>query len=134
MVKVNSYRELQVWQESIERVELIYRQVNQFPKDELLGLSQQIKRAAVSVPSNIAEGFMRKGTKEFVQFLHISLGSLGELDTQIEISVRLGFVFSPDIIIAKIEVVRKMLYGLINSLKPKFKSDHRSLATEHYPQ
>jgi four helix bundle protein len=119
MVKVNSYRELQVWQESIERVELIYRQVNQFPKDELLGLSQQIKRAAVSVPSNIAEGFMRKGTKEFVQFLHISLGSLGELGTQIEISVRLGFVFSPDIIIAKIEVVRKMLYGLINSLKPK---------------
>lgn len=63
-----------------------------FPKEEKYGLIAQIRRCAVSIPSNIAEGFMRKGTKEYIQFLYISLGSLGELDTQMEIAVRLNFI------------------------------------------
>ncbi len=79
----------------------------------------KIRRCAVSIPSNIAEGFMRKNTKEYIQFLHIALGSLGELDTQVELSIRIGFIKEEQNLNENITTIRKQLYGLIRVLKEK---------------
>ena len=87
-----SYRDLNVWQNSMNLVEDVYKITANFPKEEKYGLISQIRRCSVSIPSNISEGFMRKSTKEYIQFIYISLGSLGELDTQMEIAVRLKFM------------------------------------------
>jgi four helix bundle protein len=81
-----------VWQKSMTLVTTIYKELKSFPKDELYGLSSQIKRSAVSIPSNIAEGYGRDGTKDYLRFLNISLSSLFELQTQIEISKNLAFI------------------------------------------
>jgi len=80
---VNSYQDLEVWKKSIDFVEQIYRLVKQLPKEETYALSDQMRRAAVSIPSNIAEGANRKTTKEYIQFLYIALGSTAELETQL---------------------------------------------------
>lgn len=80
---MNSHSDLRVWQESMNLVEDIYRLTLLFPKDELFGLTSQIRRSVVSIPSNIAEGAGRSGEKEWTRFLYIALGSLSELDTQI---------------------------------------------------
>ena len=87
-MKVKDYKELLVWQKGIDIVDKIYLATDSFPHDEQYGLSNQMRRAAVSVPSNIAEGFVRQYTKEYVQFLHVPLGSCAELDTQLIISQR----------------------------------------------
>lgn len=78
-----------------------------------------MRRAVVSIPSNIAEGFMRKNTKEYIQFLYIALGSLGELDTQLVLSIRLGYYEENNEIYNKIKVIRKLLYGLVRKLNSK---------------
>ncbi|OGG18508.1 hypothetical protein A2721_01835 [Candidatus Gottesmanbacteria bacterium RIFCSPHIGHO2_01_FULL_47_48] len=88
-MKVTSYKDLIVWQKSIELVVLIYRFTADFPKDELYGLTSQMRRCAVSIPSNIAEGWARKGTGEYINSLSVSDGSAAELDTQLIISQRL---------------------------------------------
>ena len=80
---MNSYQDLEVWKKSIDFVEQIYRLVKQLPKEETYALSDQMRRAAVSIPSNIAEGANRKTTKEYIQFLYIALGSTAELETQL---------------------------------------------------
>ena len=85
---MKTFRDLIVWQKSIDLVTNIYKVTTIFPNEELYGLTSQIRRAAVSIPSNIAEGYGRKATNEFVRFLQISMGSLFELKTQIEISQR----------------------------------------------
>jgi four helix bundle protein len=100
-------------------VETIYKQSANFPKEEIYGLISQIRRAAVSVPSNIAEGAARQGNKEFVQFLYISLSSLSEVETQIMLAKRLGFIENIDTILQNIIRIRKMLNGLIAHLKRK---------------
>lgn len=87
---VQSFRELVVWQKSIQLATAVYRMTQDFPREELYGLSSQIRRCAVSVPSNIAEGQGRNSTKEFRQFLGVARGSNFELQTQIEIARRLG--------------------------------------------
>jgi len=87
--KVKSYRELLVWQKSIELVDEIYKVIKMFPKEETYALCDQLRRSAVSIPSNIAEGQARQHTGEFKQFLFIALGSLAELDTQLVIANRL---------------------------------------------
>lgn len=87
-----TYRKLLVWQKSMVFVTTIYKKVKTFPKEELYGLSSQIKRSAVSVPSNIAEGYGRKGHKDYLRFLNIALSSLFELQTQIEIAHNLQFI------------------------------------------
>ena len=102
-------------------VEYIYQVTNSFPKEEIYSLTSQIRRSSVSVPSNIAEGFMRKNTREYLQFLYIALGSLGELDTQLEIAKRLSYLHDTTKIDADIELVRKQLYSLVNILKQKIK-------------
>ena len=116
--KVKYYRDLQVWQKGIELVKEIYLLTKQFPKEEIYGLSSQIRRASVSIPSNIAEGQARKHTAEFRQFLYIALGSLGEVDTQLEVAIQLSYLSQNDIPKAANLVLelRKMLYSLINKL------------------
>ena len=91
-MKVKDYKDLRVWQKGIELVDDIYIITSDFQKEELYGLSSQMRRAAVSIPSNIAEGFVRKHTKEYKQFLHISLGSCAELETQLIIANRRNYV------------------------------------------
>ena len=86
MGSVNSYQDLEVWKKSIDFVEQIYRLVKQLPKEETYALSDQMRRAAASIPSNIAEGANRKTTKEYIQFLYIALGSAAELETQLIIA------------------------------------------------
>ena len=119
---LKGYRELVVWQKGLELVEEIYRLGNEFPREELYSLKSQIQRAAISVPSNIAEGQARGHNPiEFARFLKIALGSLAEVDTQLELAKRLGYLSgekakSADDLIAE---VRRMLYGLINSLSSR---------------
>jgi four helix bundle protein len=89
---VNSYRDLMIWQHSVELAEQVYRLTQHFPKQEMYGLSVQIQKAAVSVPANIAEGHARDSTKEFLHHLSISLGSLAELETQLILAERLAYI------------------------------------------
>ena len=114
-----SYRDLNVWQNAMNLVEDVYKITANFPKEEKYGLISQIRRCSVSIPSNISEGFTRKSTKEYIQFIYISLGSLGELDTQMEIAVRLKFMESQKEFNEKLLLIRKQLYGLVKSLKTR---------------
>ena len=115
------YKELIVWKRSITLVTDIYQLVKCLPKEELYALSDQIKRCAVSIPSNIAEGSGRNTTKEFIQFLYISLGSASELETQLIIGQNIGFFKDMDNYFQEINEIRRMINGLINSLKNKDK-------------
>jgi four helix bundle protein len=114
-----SYRDLNVWQNAMNLVEDVYKITANFPKEEKYGLISQIRRCSVSIPSNISEGFMRKSTKEYIQFIYISLGSLGELDTQMEIAVRLKFMESQKDFNENLLLIRKQLYGMVKSLKTR---------------
>lgn len=114
---VNSHKDLKVWQESMNLVEDIYKITANFPKEEIYGLRSQIRRAAVSIPSNIAEGAGRKGSAEFCRFLYISLGSISEVDTQLEIAVRLKYIELKDELVNKIYFIKNMLAKLISTLK-----------------
>ena len=89
---IRSYRDLLIWQKSMDLVINVYAQLKHLPSDEVYGLTSQIKRSVVSIPSNIAEGYGRKSKKDYVRFLRIALGSLYELQTQLEITNRLNFV------------------------------------------
>ena len=101
-MNIQSYKELEVWKKSMDLVEICYKITNDFPKEELYGLTNQIRRAAVSIPSNIAEGQSRWSTKEFLRFLSIAKGSLSELETQLIVAQRLNYI-SEDILNKVIE-------------------------------
>ncbi|MFS4415420.1 four helix bundle protein [Maribacter sp. 2307ULW6-5] len=119
MNNIKSHKDLKVWQASMDFVVQVYKLSDDFPKHEVYGLSSQIRRAAVSIPSNLAEGAGRKSNKEFMRFLYISLGSLSEVETQLEIARRLNYI-SEDYFKnnePSIFFIRKMLSGLIKSLK-----------------
>jgi four helix bundle protein len=88
---VKSFRDLDVWRQGLELAELIYKCPAGFPRSEVFGLGSQMRRAAVSIPSNIAEGRARNTSREFLHFLSISRGSLAELETQIELAIRLDY-------------------------------------------
>ncbi len=113
------HHELQVWQEAIGLVEDVYRLTSVFPREELYGLASQMRRAAVSVPSNIAEGAARQSDREFLQFLIIARGSLSELDTQVLIAEKLGYVKNMEPIMQRINKVFGLLGGLIRTLKQR---------------
>ena len=115
---VQSYRELIAWQKSVDLVEEIYRITKCFPKEETYGLTSQMRRAAVSVPSNIAEGQGRSSRGEFCQFLGHAKGSLFELETQVVISARLGYLSSQEAngLLESIHEVGRILSGLLASL------------------
>ena len=114
---MKTHIDLDVWKLSMDLVENIYKLSAQFPKEEMYGLTSQIRRAAVSVPSNIAEGASRQGNKEFIQFLYISLGSLSEVETQLMLSERLQFVENIQPVLNNTITIKKMLNGLITHMK-----------------
>jgi four helix bundle protein len=113
-----NHKDLDVWKESLALAKLIYSVTSRFPKGELFGLTSQMRRCSVSIPSNIAEGAARSSDKEFIQFLYISLGSLTELETQVLLSTDLGFIKEP-LLTEKIQSVRKKIVGLIKYLRTK---------------
>lgn len=116
---MKSHKDLIVYQESLNYVELIYKATTVFPESEKFGLISQLRRAAVSVVSNIAEGAARQSQKEFVHFLYVALGSISEIETQIEISKRLGYIVEIKELQEKNIYIRRMLLKLINSIKTK---------------
>jgi len=118
---VESYKDLQVWQKSMELVKRIYRLTQHFPKEELYGLTSQLRRSAVSIPSNLAEGSSKRSTKEFMRFINISYGSLCELETQILIACDLEYIESQtkNECCEKISEIGRMLNGLLRALNKK---------------
>ena len=116
---MNNFRELIVWQKSIDLVVKIYDVTKNFPKDEKFGLISQMQRAATSIPSNISEGAGRNTNAWFKQFLSISLGSAHELETQIIISNKLGYINEEcqDQLLIELKGIQKMLFSLSNTLK-----------------
>lgn len=115
---IRSYRDLRVWREGMLLAELAYRHTKAFPRDELFGLTAQIRRAAASVPANIAEGYGRENTGNYIQFLRIAQGSCKEVETHALLADRvLEGIASPDALLHQCGVVGKMLHGLIRSLQ-----------------
>lgn len=117
-VKIRNYKDLIIWQDAVDLVEDIYRLTGSFPKDEQYGLVAQARRSTVSVPSNIAEGFMRHHKKEFKQYLFISLASLAEVETQMIIAARLKYISKSvfDSLTQKFNKLNKMVMALIKKL------------------
>jgi four helix bundle protein len=116
---VYAYTDLNVYRISMDLVMDIYKATADFPKDEVYGLISQMRRCSVSIPSNIAEGSGRHSTKEFIQFLFTANASLSELETQVEISRRLGYIPDTAMLVESIKRIRTMLLNLIKSLKNK---------------
>jgi four helix bundle protein len=118
---INSYRDLRVWQAAIALAEACYLLTRQFPKDEMFGMVAQIRRAAASVPANIAEGHGRELTRSFIQYLRIAQGSLKEVETHLLLSQRVGLVSEKDILslMEQCESVGKLMRALIRSLQQK---------------
>lgn len=118
---IKNYHDLAVWAKGRELVKTVYQLTEKFPKEEIYCLSSQLKRAVISVPSNIAEGHSRSGTKDFVNFISIAIGSLAEVETQILLSMDLGFTKESDILTAinKIHELQRMLHSMRTSLKAK---------------
>jgi four helix bundle protein len=118
---MKTHKDLNVWIKGIELVKVIYSLTAQFPQSEQFGLVSQMRRSAVSVPSNIAEGCGRHSDKELIHFLYIMLGSASELETQLIISVELGFISKTDSLFPQelINEIMKMASALINSIKAR---------------
>ena len=116
---MHNFKELRVWQESIRLTEEVYSITSNLPKEEMYGLNSQIRRAVVSIPSNIAEGSGRESKKEFNQFLNISLGSSFELETQLILSENLYYLTKDELIhiYQSLSEIQRMLYGLKKSLR-----------------
>lgn len=119
------HKKMDVWKNSMELAAEIYKVTKNFPKEELYGLTSQLRRAAVSVPSNLAEGAARTGPREFLQFINIAQGSLSEIDTQIELSNMLNFIDNKTFNDIQKRLIRisKQLYGLKRSIKNKIKNN-----------
>jgi four helix bundle protein len=124
-VPVQSYRELVAWQKAMDFTAEVYRVTRKFPKEELYGVTSQLRRAAVSIPSNIAEGQGRQTTGEFRQFLGHARGSLLETETQILLAERLGYLDheTTESLLKQIAEIGRILNGLINSLKGSHRQD-----------
>ena len=112
---LNNHKDLIVWKKAMSLVEILYKITDNFPNNEMYELVNQIRRAAVSIPSNIAEGAARKSNNEFAHFLYVALGSLAELETQLLIAKRLKYI--NDIKEMKLIEIRKMLLGLIKKVE-----------------
>lgn len=118
---MKSHKDLDVWQKSIALITKIYKITGEFPKEEIYGITSQIRRAAVSVASNIAEGAARNHHKEFIQFLSIALGSLAELETQFEVCKNINYLQTHTFeeIDKEIQDIRQMIIGLMRYLRDK---------------
>ena len=115
---MKTHKDLNAWKESIELVVSVYEIAGRFPKHEMFCLTQQLRRAAVSVPSNISEGAARNYKREFIRFLRISMGSLTEVETQVIISWKLRYIEEPEMkaVIGRIYLIRSQIAGLIKSV------------------
>jgi four helix bundle protein len=113
------HKKLNLWSDAVDLAQQIYTVTERFPSNEQFGLTSQVRRAAVSIPSNIAEGAARQTKKEFLNFLHIAKGSLSELDTQIEIARRLEYLDQArwEALDERLERIDRMLSGLVRSLR-----------------
>lgn len=120
-MKVKTYRDLIAWQRSMELVRSVYEATRRWPSDEQYGLTSQVRRAAVSIPSNIAEGFGRRATKDYLRHLGFAYGSLLEAETQLQIASMLGYLPSQarDGLLAQCTECGKILNGLITSLRSR---------------
>ncbi|HGY55478.1 MAG TPA: four helix bundle protein [Caldithrix abyssi] len=116
---MKTYRDLLIWQKSMALVSEVYKLTKSFPNEEMFGLSAQLRKASVSVPSNIAEGYGRNSTKDYVRFLHIAIGSLYEIQTQIEIAFELKYLPSEDF--TRLDKLMKEIERMISSLLRKLK-------------
>ncbi len=118
MTKINSYRDLIVWQKSMSLVTEMYGITQQFPGQEMYGLTNQMRRCSVSIPSNIAEGYGRNSTGDYKRFLQIAVGSLFELQTQIEIAFNLKYLSETTFheLFEKLKELDRMIISLINKL------------------
>ena len=121
MAALKSYQELEVWKKSIDLAEMVYRTSAEFPVEERFGMTSQVRRAATSIPANIAEGAERHGPREFLQFLSIASGSLAETETFLILALRLNLAKSDqiDALLGQSEEVGRMLNGLKRSLRPR---------------
>ncbi len=113
------HKDLRAWQSAMLLVEEIYGLTSTFPKEEMFGLTSQMRRAAISVPSNLAEGSARNGTKELLHFLGIATGSLAELDTQLELAARLGYCAEVSGVQSRLDEVSALTLALMKSLRSK---------------
>jgi four helix bundle protein len=118
---MKTYRDLVVWQKAMKMVQDVYKLTNDFPKEEIYGLTAQIRRCSVSIPSNIAEGYGRKSTQDYLRFLKISSGSLYELQTQLEIAFNLSYMAKEafDLIYETSREIERMMSSLIAKVEPK---------------
>jgi four helix bundle protein len=134
-VTIKKYQELIAWQKAIALVTEIYKASGSFPRDEIYGLTSQLRRAAVSVPSNVAEGQGRATSGEFIQFLCHARGSLFEVETQVIVAHNLSYLSDAqcETLIANISELGRILNGLITSLQNRKKmiASHQPLATGH---
>lgn len=121
MAAIKSYRDLKVWEAAISLAEDVYHISSAFPKSETYGLTQQLRRASVSIPSNIAEGHARTSSKEFLHFISIAFGSLAEVETQLILAMRLGYLKqeNQDLLLSHCGEVGRMLRGLQISISRK---------------
>ena len=126
-MEIHSHKDLKVWQASMALAAAIYGVTKKFPQDERYGLTAQLRRAAVSVPSNIAEGHARESTKEYLHHLSIAQGSLAEVETQVMLAMRLDYLHESDLdtVPTLIRNTRRMLFGLRNALRPTPTPDPR---------
>jgi len=123
--EINSYKDLIVWQKSLVLIKSVYVSLRAFPREEVWGLTSQMKRSVVSVASNIAEGSSKRSTREFIRFLNISYGSLSELEAQLIIAYELEFLPKSNMIALteSCNEIGKMLNGLVRSLNNKLNSE-----------
>lgn len=132
--KVRSYRDLVAWQKAMDLMVEVYKATDGFPKNEQFGLTSQLRRAAVSVPSNIAEGSSRRSTQEYIRFINIATGSLAEIETQISAALRLGFLnaASEAELLGRCSEISRILQGLHDALQTRIKTTRLStLDSEH---
>lgn len=125
--KILNFKDLEIWQRGLSLATRVYAATKEFPKEELYGLTSQMRRAAVSVSSNIAEGFNRKHNRDYARFLYITLGSLGELETQLCIARNLEYIAAAaaDGLIAEIDEIQRMTRTLIKRLDEKESGKNR---------
>ncbi|CAN5577273.1 four helix bundle protein [soil metagenome] len=119
----SAYRKLRIWQSGFQLTIHVYRITREFPRDELYGLTSQMRRAAVSIPSNIAEGSSRRSTADFLRFLTISAGSINELDTQVEIASALGYLQNAEDLRRECNHLARMLARFMQKLDSNPDSD-----------
>jgi len=124
-MKASTHKDLIVWQRAMQLVKSVYSEANKFPKEEMYGLISQIRRAAVSIPSNLAEGYAMKSTAHLIKYIYTARGSLAELETQFMISDSLGYISSENAkpILDEINEITRMINKMISSLYQKMEID-----------